>query len=192
LPAGTPTSFLGQRLVLAVRQPGRLLLVYGEDFASGRYLLARRAGRTLYALDFSRYAYAPRPVPADRAYVFQMPTWASELGGTLYVEHAHSTFARSSRGLNAYLTALDPATGALRWRSRPLVANAATFAVVGDAIVSGYGFSQEPDFLYVLDRGGGAIVQRIPLPSNPEYVIRKGSLVYVRTYDHDLVFRIGR
>jgi hypothetical protein len=192
LPRGTPTSFRGDRLILSLRQPSGRLLVFGSDFASGRYLVARRGGATRYALDFSNYAYAPRPVPADRPYVYQSPTWASEVGGVLYVSHAHTTFARSSRGLNAYVTALDPDTGKVGWRSRALVANSATFAVTADAIVTGYGFSREPDFLYVLDRGTGAIVQRVPVPSNPEYVLRKGNRLYVRTYDHDLVLRIGR
>ena len=79
---------------------GGALLVYGSDFASGRYLLARRGGSTRYALDFSNYAYAPRPVPADRPYVYTEPDLGQRGGRGVYVSHAHTTFARSSRGLN--------------------------------------------------------------------------------------------
>jgi len=190
LPAGTPTSFRGLRLVSAIRQPSRLLLVYGQNFAAGRYLLARRQGTSLYGFDFVNFAYAPRPLPGERRFVFQEPNWAAEIGGALLVQHSHSTYARSSRGLNAYVTAVDLATAKVRWRSRPLVANASTFAVVKDALVTGYGFTKEPDFLFVIDRGTGAVLQRLPLPSLPEYVIAKGNAVYVRTYDHDLLFRV--
>ena len=110
--------------------------------------------------------------------------------GTLLVSNAHSTYARSSKGLNAYVTAIDPASGKVRWRSRPLVANAQNFAVVKDVVVAGYGFTKEPDFLYVLDRATGAVAQRFALPSSPEYIVAKGNRVFVRTYDHDLVFGI--
>jgi outer membrane protein assembly factor BamB len=190
LPVGTPTSYRGARLVAAVRRPGRLLLVYGRDFDSGRYLVARASGRSLYAYDFVNWAYAPVVARGDRPYVRQSPAWAAEVAGVLLVETTHLTYARSSGGLNGYVSALDAATGKLRWRSRPLVANARNFALAGDAIVTGYGFTNEPDFLYVLDRTTGTVVQRLPLPSSPEFVVRKGGQVCVRTYDHDLVFKI--
>jgi outer membrane protein assembly factor BamB len=190
LPAGTPTSFRGNRLVAAVRRPGRLLLVYGKTFDAGRYLVARSHGRSLYALDFGSYANAPKAAPGERSLVYQAVTWAADPGGTLLVSNAHSTYARSSKGLNAYITSIDPASGKVRWRSRPLVANAQNFAVVKDVVVAGYGFTKEPDFLYVLDRATGAVAQRFALPSSPEYIVAKGNRVFVRTYDHDLVFGI--
>ncbi len=190
LPRGTPTSFRGRRLVRAIRQPSRLFLVYGRNFSAGRYLVARTAGTSVYGFDFVNYAYAPRPVPGEKQFAYQAPTWATEIEGVLVVSNSHATYARSSRGQNAYVTAVDLPTGKLRWRSRPLVSNSESFAVVKDAIVTGYGFTNEPDFLYVLDRRTGAVVQRLPLPSSPEYVIAKGDRVYVRTYDHDVVFRV--
>ena len=50
---------------------------------------------------------------------------------------------------------LDPETGRVLWQSPSLVANADGFAVVGDVIVTGYGFTAEPDYLYALDRQNG-------------------------------------
>ena len=122
--------------------------------------------------------------------MYQSVNWAVETSGVLLVSNGHTTYARSSRGLNAYVSALDLRTGKLRWRSRALVANAENFLVIGDAVVTGYGFSREADFLFVLDRETGAIVQRLRLPSSPGYILRKGDRVHVRTYDHDLVYRI--
>ena len=74
--------------------------------------------------------------------------------------------------MNAYLTAIDVGTDAVLWRSAPLVANADTFEIIGDRIVTGYGFTAEPDWLYVLDRGTGAVTGGIPLASGPEFIMR--------------------
>jgi hypothetical protein len=183
LPAGTPRSFRSLPLLEAIRRRDTLLLVYGRH---GRYLVGQTGAKPRYALDFVNYAYAPRG--PERS--FQELLWAVEGGGVLYVAHAHATYARASGGLTGYVTAIDVRTRTVRWRSRPLVANAETFEVVGNVIVAGYGFTEEADFLYLLDRRTGAVVQRLALPSAPEYVIRRGRTVYVRTYDHDVIVRL--
>jgi hypothetical protein len=186
LPGGTRTRFRGHELVQAISQRDLLLLVYG-DTAFGRYLLARRSGRPHYAFDFINYAYA-RPGTGP----VQNIIWAAEAGGVLYVSHSHQGYARESRGLNGYLTAIDPRTRRPLWRSRPLVANAATFEVVGNVIIAGYGYMAEPDAVYLLDRRSGAVVQRVPLPSAPDFIMRRGKTVFVRTYDRDVVLELER
>jgi len=192
LPPFVPLRFRGARLTLAVRQPERVLAVYGADFASGRYLVAldRATGRFSYGFDFAAYAYAPGGPASEREFVYQDIAWAAEEGDTLYVAHAHNTYARSSGGMNAYLTAIDTRRGRVIWRSRPLVANASNFELVGEHIVSGYGFTREPDFLYLLDKRTGEVRQRLPVRSGPEYIIRKGDRLHVRAYDADLVLRL--
>jgi outer membrane protein assembly factor BamB len=117
--------------------------------------------------------------------------WARLVGSTLYVSNAHRTYAASSRNRNAYLTAVDAGTGAIRWRSPALVANADSFAIVGHVIVTGYGFTAEPDYLFALDRRTGAILARLPVPSAPERIRMTGSTLTVRTYDHVLTVRLS-
>ena len=58
------------------------------------------------------------------------------------------------------------------WRSKALVANAQTFAVTPDYLLTGYGFTAEPDYLYLLDRRTGRVVERLSLPSGPERITR--------------------
>ncbi|HOO64713.1 MAG TPA: hypothetical protein PK364_12455, partial [Synergistaceae bacterium] len=41
------------------------------------------------------------------------------------------------------------ATGEVLWRSAPLVSNCSNFARSGDGIITGYGFTEEDDYLYV-------------------------------------------
>lgn len=153
-------------------------------FSSGRYLVARESNRPQYAFDFANYAFAPNGAG------YQGLVWAAQAAGVLYVATSDAGYARESGGLNAYLTAIDVKTKKVRWRSRPLVANAFTFEVVGNVIVTGYGFTDEADYLYLLDRRTGRVAQRLSVPSAPEFIIRRGNLLYVRTYDHDLVVKL--
>ena len=174
--------------------PGRLttapkprgLVLEGED-ASSQHVV-RAPGR--YAYDFVKYAWPPRIAPGEREFVYEQVVWAKEAGGVLYTETAHSTYASSSYGLNAYLNAVDLKTKRLRWRSPALVANADNFVLLGDVIVSGYGFTKEPDYLYAVDRTSGRVVGRVLLPTGPELIVRHGNVLTVDTYDHRLTIRV--
>jgi hypothetical protein len=106
------------------------------------------------------------------------------------VAHAHPTYASASRGFTAYLTAIDVRQKKTRWRNGPLLANADMFALAGNYLISGYGFTAERDFLFLLDRRDGKVIQRLSVPSAPDYIMRKGRRVFVRTYDHDLVLEL--
>lgn len=195
LPAYVPRSYKGHILTKAIRQPRRtMLLFYGNDFSEGRYLLALDAatGEFRYGVDFVNYARAPATLSRrDQEFTYQGINWAFEdADGTLYVAHGHSTYARTSKGMNAYLTALDPRAERVVWRSDPLVSNAANFEIIGDVIVSGYGFTNELDYLYLLDKRTGAVRQRLPVKSGPEYIVRKGARLYVRAYNSDFVLKL--
>lgn len=143
-----------------------------------------------YSFDFAKYAWPPRYVPSDKEFVYEQVVWAKEAAGTLYVETAHSTYAYSSYGLNAYVNAIDLKTRKLRWRSPALVANANDFVVAGNVIVSGYGFTKEPDYLYALDRRNGHVLSRLLLPSAPDRIVLHGRRLDVDTYDHHVVARL--
>jgi outer membrane protein assembly factor BamB len=119
-------------------------------------------------------------------------TFAREAGGVVYVSNAHLTYATATNGRNAYITAIDPERKKTLWRSRALVANARTFVVTGDLIVAGYGFTAEDDFLYLLDRRSGRVLDRLAVPSAPEVIKLRGNRLEVRTYDRKVVARIVR
>ena len=75
------------------------------------------------------------------------------------------------------------------FRSAPLTSNCHNFFLVGSAIVTGYGFTAEPDFVFVLYAATGKTVQKIDVPSSPEYVSWADDEreFRVRTYDRDMV-----
>jgi hypothetical protein len=183
-PEWAPRSFHGQPLQTAVRQqPTHLFLVYG-----GRYLVAAntRTKELRYALDLVAFMRPP-----NGAWVEEI-TWAREARRVLYVEHAHLTYASATRGRNAYISAIDLDAKRTLWRSPALVANARTFVVVRDLIVTGYGFTAEPDYLYLLDRETGKVRDRRAVPSAPERISLRGDRLSVRTYDRQVVARIVR
>jgi hypothetical protein len=189
--AAPADSFRGLRGQQLFATANRSFAVYGKDGATGRYLVASdRAGHRLYALDFEHYARPPRIRPGERAFVYEQPVWAQEAGGLAYVENAHSTYASSSYGRNAYVTAISLDTRRVAWRSPALVANAKNFLVTKDYLITGYGFTAEPDYLYLTALTTGKVVDRLRLPTAPETITRRGSLIRVRTYDHVVAVRV--
>lgn len=126
----------------------------------------------------------------DRGFINQTLNWIVPEDNILYFSHSHSTYAKSSHGMNAYLTALDRDTNQIIWRSQPLVCNARNFIIIDSVIICGYGFTAEPDYLYLIDKYTGNILQQIKLKTAPEYIIPKDDKLYVRTYDTNYVFSI--
>jgi hypothetical protein len=179
-PSFVPKRFRGAELNFAIFQRGgHIFLVYG-----GRYLVKASSPRN--ALDFRHFSRPP-----NGGYGLEI-RWAREAGGVLYVSHAHPTYASATKGRNAYLSAIDVERGKTLWRSPALVANTRNFYVDGNLIVSGYGFTAEPDFLYLLDRRTGKVLDRLAVPSAPEVIKSRGDRIHVRTYDRDVVVRIAR
>lgn len=194
IPEDARSSVDGARLVQAIEGRRHAFLLYGPDFSGGRYLVALDpiTRQESYAFDFQSYITPPAAPASEREFVDEMLQWAQEADGLLYVSNFHRTYAKSSRGQNGYLTALDPKTGRIRWRSRPLVCNTGNFLILGDAIITGYGFTREPDFIYVLDRATGAVVQTLPVKSGPELFAIKDGKLHVKCYDASYVFGIKR
>ncbi len=193
LPATVPARAGGLIVTRAFRDAESGFAIYGEDFSAGPFLTVWTPdfGTLVGQYDFSPYRNAPKAVAGDESYVDQATRYATLVDGVLYVSHAHNTYARSSMGMNAYLTAVDPATGRLIWRSAPLVANAANFIVKGDGILCGYGFTDEQDYLYVIDRHTGKTISKTLVKSGPEQLALIGDILHVRTYNTDYQFRVN-
>ncbi|MBD3370162.1 hypothetical protein GF402_07355 [Candidatus Fermentibacteria bacterium] len=142
-----------------------------------------------WALDFSRYALGPSNT-VGQSVVRQSVRWAEEHNGILYVSSWHRTYAESSEGLNGYITALDLDDMSIVWRSEPLVCNSENFVIIGDTIVSGYGFTDEPDYIYLTNRLTGEVYHRIRVSSAPEHLVFEDESLFVRCYDTDYVLEV--
>jgi hypothetical protein len=192
LPEAIPRSWQGKKLITAILQGDRALLIYGEFYYNALLLASLNVSTGVfeYGLDFKNYGYAPENIPADREFTHQYIHWASQVEDALYVSYGHNTYARSSKGMIGYVTAINIKDNRVSWTSPALISNAKNFEVIGDYLVTGYGFTGEPDFLYVLRRKTGDVIQKIKLKSGPDYIIRKNNDIYVRAYDTDYIFRM--
>ena len=154
----------------------------------------------LWSIDFSSYLYAPSAgvegglaaVGGVRRARAQAVRWADLEDGVLYVSHFHRTYAEESGGMNGFVTAIDPSSTELLWRSDPLVCNSENFLVVDGAIVCGYGFSYEDDYVYLIDRATGETCSRLAVDSAPDYLAALDGNVYVRCYNGTVVAEISR
>lgn len=158
---------------------GPLLTLWNPDFSA---LVAQ--------FDFSNFRKAPKVAPGSEHEVNQETSFASVVDGVLYVSHAHGGYAENSMGMNGYVTAIDLATRKILWRSAPLVTNTENFFVMGDGIITGYGFTAEKDYLYVLDRHTGKTVTKTLLKSGPSHMDLIDGILHVRTYDTDYQFKV--
>ncbi|HEY0136252.1 MAG TPA: hypothetical protein VGB85_19340 [Nannocystis sp.] len=187
VPPAIAPSFGAHLLVQAIGHPDHTIAIYGPSYSGGRFVAvldadARRAG----FLDFDRYRRAPAAPPASAE---QHVIWAEARDGVLYISHGDD----ERRGDDtAYLSALDVTSGALRWRSDPGVASAATFVIDGGHILSGHGSATGPAHVFVLDRRTGLVVGRARLASAPEYLFVQGDTLLVRSEATAHAFELRR
>jgi hypothetical protein len=191
LPAEVPARYGDLPIVEAISHPDHAVLLYGPDYSGGTVLAVVAGDGEVRALfDFSAWRTAPKTKAGDSQFVDQRIVWAQAHDGVLYVSTGHRTYASSSGGANAYISALDLETGELLWRSAPLVANAGNFLLRDGWIFTGYGFTAEPDFLYVLDASNGKVHSKQKIKSGPDVLLMKDDQLYVRCYDTDYVFDV--
>ena len=193
LPDYVPTALGNRRIVKAIAHADHTIFIYGLNFASGDVVLVLRDETDVVAyLDVSSYRYAPKIKTGDESFVEQSVNWAEVQNNVLYIATGHRTYAASSGGMNAYITALDLKTGELLWRSAPLVANSRNFVLRDGWILSGYGFTAEPDYMYILNQRTGEVALKTKVKTAPEFIIDVGHRLLVRTYNTNYEFSLSR
>ncbi len=87
-------------------------------------------------------------------------------GGVVYFNEACQSYSRSAGGKCSSLVAVDPKQGQVLWRTEPLMSNH-RFLLLEDVIIAGYGFTAEVDYLHLLRRSDGELLDRKRLRSAP-------------------------
>jgi hypothetical protein len=87
--------------------------------------------------------------------------------GVLYFNEACQSYSSGQGGQCSSLVAVDPEAKKVLWRTPSLVSNG-RFAVRGCYIVAGYGFTAEPDNVFLVDRSTGKVAQTIRVSSAPQ------------------------
>ena len=194
LPEEIDTKWNNLIITSAFYDDSYIYSTYGSDFSEG-YILNIYDYNTLellYSLDFSNYKYSPKYIKADYEYIQQRVCWAAIKNGVLYVSNSHSTYAKSSSNMNAYVTAIDLSDMSVIWRTNALVSNSNNFVIVDNVILCGYGFTNEKDYLYQINRNNGKILKKTSVKSAVSYIVKKGNSLYVRTYNTDYIFKLGK
>lgn len=137
--------------------------------------------------DFSNYLNTPTP---GNVYTTLEIPYAVIYDGVLYTEIAHRTYSED-QPCTGFIVAVEVGTGKLLWRSEMLVANGRNFVVGEDTIICGYGFTAEDDYLHILSRHSGAVLEKRKLKTGPDYFIPVDDSLYVLTYDTVYKYRIG-
>jgi hypothetical protein len=168
--------------------------IYGGDYSEGYILNIYDIGslELISTFDFTNYRYSPDFISQDYDFIQQRINWATLKDNILYVSHSHNTYAYSSNNMNAYITAIDLTDMSIIWRTDALVSNSYNFLLLDDVIISGYGFTDEPDYLYQVDSHTGEVIDKIALESAPSYIVKKDNTIYVRTYNKDYEFEISK
>lgn len=125
------------------------------------------------------------PFTQERGYV----NFARIADNILYVSTGHKGYTEYNPS-TGYITAINLDNGEVLWKSAPQVSNANNFEIIGDVIICGYGFTVEDDYLYILNKFNGQIMEQIPLKSMAEYIVAKDSTLHVRTYNRNYEFAI--
>ncbi|WP_026506692.1 RsiV family protein [Butyrivibrio sp. MC2013] len=147
-------------------------------------------GRPLYSFDLNSLMNSADAITGTASADVQFIRCAKIYESVLYVSFGHNGYASVEPRSN-YIAAISLETGELLWKSEPLVSNARNFLVIGDAIICGYGFTAEPDYIYVLDLGDGSKVQTIPVRSAPEVFYYENGIMSVGTYNSEYEFEIS-
>jgi hypothetical protein len=93
--------------------------------------------------------------------------------GVLYFNEACQSYSSGANGQCSSLVAVDPRAKRVLWRTPPLTSNG-RFRLRGCYIIAGYGFTAEPDWLFLVERGSGAVLQKLFVSSSPERLTLTG------------------
>lgn len=154
------------------------------------YVTNRGTGETEYRLDLVDF-YKPIDLPDE----YQDCYWGAEYryayteDNIIYICIAHRTYA-DSFPYTGYIVAIDLTDGSVIWKSKNLSSNANNFAILDDIIYAGYGFTDEKDYIYEINKYTGEIINTIPVKTGPDYLYIRDGHLYVRTYDTNYEFEL--
>jgi hypothetical protein len=129
-------------------------------------------GAVRWSLDLNRF------LSAERHLEIQDIRYAD---GELYVNEACQSYSAEVGGACSALVRVDPQAGTVVWRSRDLVSNN-IFLLYGPFVVTGYGFTNEDDALYLVSRATGRVLDTLQLESAHSYLEFKDRQLVVLTH----------
>lgn len=180
-----PSQYGNLDLGLIIPDGERLILVYG-----GRYVAVTKGSTTEAVLDLEAYRHPPKVSAEWKEFAVGDVTYALTEGDTLFVANGGGSYAKEMFGKKAFMSAISLSSKKLLWRSEPLVAGPAPFAMYEEFLVTGYGFTSEPDHVFLLDKGTGKVAAKLAVDSAPDGIVVSGSRATVLTYESQIEIEI--
>jgi len=151
------------------------------DFDQYRARAYTADGTLLWSLSLDRF------LPSDKKREVQDIRYT---GSLLIFNAACTSYCDEVECRCSALVAIDPVAGEEVWRTPALVSNN-IFIVEDDWIFCGYGFTAEPDFLYIVEKTSGRVVYSQHLDSAMSYLELHQNTLSVITYKSLYRFRIS-
>src|SRR5204863_1469396 len=86
-------------------------------------------------------------------------------GSAVWLSVTFNGYAREFPKGGNRIVAVDLCAGRVVWQSKDSTSNGGLL-LRGDYLLSPYGFTSEPRFVFVLDARSGAVVQKLPVVEN--------------------------
>ncbi len=96
----------------------------------------------------------------------------------VYFNEACQGYSRDAGGRCSALVALDPFGNKRLWRTGSLVSNS-VMRVTGSYVITGYGFTAERDFVRVVRRSDGKVLDKQSMPSSHFEMEQRGDVMNV-------------
>ena len=130
-------------------------------------------------------------------YILQYPTDKWYLNGNnAYLEDGIFYGCSIANGYaqpdSCFMFAYDLEQEKLLWRSVDQSCNSMNFVVIDDILICGYGFTDEKDYLYQINKNTGEILDKTYLKKMPDLLVLQDNKLYVHTYSYDYIFEIKK
>lgn len=186
LPAFVPRTLGNQNLVIADPTPDGWLCLYKGPFpmdnanCSYTATLVSDMNRLTFSLDLNQFLSRPTDLEIqDIRY----------LDGKLFFNEACQSYSSQADGDCSALVCMNPFLPQVLWRTPNLTSNNILIMHKG-VIICGYGFTAEPDYLYLVDAATGSILSATELDSAHDYLEIQGDKLYVTTYKSLYTFQL--
>ncbi len=109
----------------------------------------------------------------------------------LYFNSACESYSKYSNGECSALYAFDTKKEKVLWKTAYLVSND-IFILTDDLVICGYGFTAEPDYLYILNKKTGKQLSKTRLDTAHDYLELKDNVLHVITYNKYYQFNLSK
>ncbi|MBN9164563.1 MAG: hypothetical protein J0I07_26615 [Myxococcales bacterium] len=132
---------------------------------------------------------AGKPVVVNEANPFNGIGQVVRSGSAVFMSMNFNGYAREFPQGGNNVIALDACDGTVKWRS-PNLTSSGPIMLLGDYLVTGYGFTGESHYVYVLNAHTGAVVQKLLVPKTPEEFAIKNGVLVASLYEGQATFEL--